>query len=139
MITLAEAIGRKTRSLTSEELSVLDLADCSKCGRPAAESVNGRNGVICDHLGRITGVECVPCWNAGVEERRQERAAELAARPRCEACGRKAATWEMHGSDAKVGICGTCKTKVNRRIRSYLLFGPPSATRAQILAAARAS
>jgi hypothetical protein len=136
-ITLAEAIGRKTRSLTPEELSALDRADCGKCGRPASESPNGLNGVICDQQGRITGVECVPCWNASVEEYRQQRKAELAARPRCEACQRRVATWTMHGTDAPASVCGTCKNAVNRRIRSPMLFGPPSATRAQILAAAR--
>ena len=114
----------------------IELQDCATCGKPASDSRGGRNGCVRNPDG-TTFAQCVPCWNAGVEEYRRQRKAELAARPKCEACQRKPATWTMRGTDAPASVCGTCKNTVNRRIRSPMLFGPPSATRAQILAAAR--
>ena len=125
------------RKLTPAESEVIERQDCATCGKPASESVSGRNGLIHDPEAGAFYAQCVPCWNASVEADRAQRKAELAARPRCEACQRKPQTWTMHGSDGPVSICGTCRTKVNRTIRTPMLFGPPSASRARILEVAR--
>src|SRR5579875_3654206 len=130
----AEMIGRSTRTLTPEQRSALEESDCGKCGKAASDA---RHVLTVDRAGRILGVEYVACWNASVEETRRRRAAELAARPGCEACGQRPVTWTLRGSDGPVGVCGACRRRVNQRIRRLLLFGVPDATRAQILAAAR--
>ena len=131
-------MGARHPKLSIEQIEVIERRDCATCGKPASEARGGRHGCVTDADGNSRS-ECVPCWNASVEENKRQRAAELAARPRCEGCGRKPQTWEMRASDGPVGICGTCKNRVNRVIRVPLLFGGPSASRARILVVARGS
>ena len=123
--------------LTTGEIEAIERQDCATCGKPASENISGRNGLIHDPGAGTFYAQCVPCWNASVEADRAARAAERAARPRCEACQRRPQTWTMAGSDGPVGVCGTCKNRVNRVIRVPLLFGAPSASRARILEVAR--
>ena len=122
--------------LSMERIEAIERMDCATCGKPASEARGGRNGCVTDADGNSRS-ECVPCWNASVEAQRAQRKAELAARPKCEACGRKVATWTLRATDGPAGLCGTCRNNVNRHIRVPMMFGAPSATRAQILAAAR--
>ena len=123
--------------LTSEQREAIEKQDCTTCGKPASDSISGRNGLIHDPAAGTSYAQCTDCWNASVEQDRQQRAAELAARPRCEACQRRPQTWTMRGSDGPVSVCGACKGRVNRVIRAPMLFGPPSASRARILEVAR--
>ena len=124
--------------LSIEQVEAIERQDCATCGTPASEARGGRNGCVTDADGNSRS-ECVPCWNASVEAYRAARKAELAARPKCEACGRKPHTWTLAGADGRVSLCGTCRNRVNRTIRTPMLFGPPSASRARILEVARAS
>lgn len=124
--------------LSIEQIEAIERQDCATCGKPASDARGGRHGCVTDSDGN-SRPECVECWNASVEAYRAQRKAELAARPKCEACGRKPQTWTMRGSDGPVSICGTCKNRVNRVIRAPLLFGAPSASRARILEVARTS
>jgi hypothetical protein len=114
----------------------IELQDCATCGKPASETRSGYHAEVRDPDG-TRYAQCVECWNASVEEYRRQRKAELAARPKCEACGRKPRTYVLAGSDAQVSLCGTCRNRVNRVIRAPMLFGPPSASRARILEVAR--
>jgi hypothetical protein len=125
--------------LSIEQIEAIERQDCATCGKPASEARGGRHGCVTDPETGTSRSECVPCWNASVEAYRAQRKAELAARPKCEACGRKPQTWTLGGSDAQVSLCGTCKNRVNRTIRAPMLFGAPSASRARILEVARAS
>lgn len=122
--------------LSIDEIEAIERQDCATCGKPASEARGGRHGCVTDADGNSRS-ECVECWNASVEEYKRQRKAELAARPKCEACQRKPQTWEMRATDGPVGVCGTCKNRVNRVIRVPLLFGAPSASRARILEVAR--
>jgi hypothetical protein len=121
--------------MSIEQVEAIEKRDCATCGMPAGDARGGRHGCVTDADGNARS-ECVGCWNASVEEYRRQRKAELAARPKCEACGRKPQTWTVAASDGQVSICGTCRNKVNRVIRSPMLFGPPSASKAQVLTAA---
>jgi len=59
-------------------------------------------------LVRMGGVDvacCTDCWNASVAARKADRAAQLAALPRCEAAGCKRRARYRCGPDA-VGLCG---------------------------------
>jgi hypothetical protein len=131
-------MGSRRPKLSIEQIEAIEMQDCATCGKPASEAKGGRHGCVTDADGNARS-ECVPCWNASVEEYQRQRKAELAARPKCEACGRKPQTWTLAGSDGPVSICGTCRNRVSKRIRTPMLFGPPSASRAAILAAALAS
>ena len=131
-------MGARRPKLSIEEVEEIERRDCATCGSPASEARGGRHGCVTDADGNSRS-ECVECWNASVEEYGRQRKAELAARPRCEGCGRKPQTWTLGGSDGQVSLCGTCKNRVNRTIRTPMLFGPPSASRARILEVARAS
>ena len=128
-----------TAKLSREQADAIERQDCVTCGTPASESISGRNGLIHDPAAGTHYAQCCACWNASVEADRAARKAELAARPKCEACGRKPRTYVLAGSDAPVSVCGTCRNRVNRTIRAPMLFGPPSASRARILEVARAS
>ena len=122
--------------LSIAEIEAIERQDCATCGKPASEARGGRHGCVTDADGN-SRPECVECWNASVEAYRAQRKAELAARPKCEACGRKPQTWTLAASDTPVSVCGTCRNRVNRTIRTPMLFGPPSASRARILEVAR--
>jgi len=124
-------------TLTRADRETIERQDCKTCGKPASESLGGRNGHIHDPATGEHYAQCVPCWNASVEADRAQRKAELAARPKCEACGRKPHTWTLAASDGQVSVCGTCRNRVNRVIRAPMLFGPPSASRGRILEVAR--
>ena len=130
-------MGARRPRLSIAEIEAIERRDCATCGSPASSARGGRHGCVTDVEGNARS-ECVPCWNASVAEYERQRKAELAARPKCEACGRTPQTWTLGGSDAQVSLCGTCKNRVNRTIRSPMLFGPPSASRARILEVARA-
>jgi hypothetical protein len=126
------------KRMSIEQVEAIERQDCATCGKPASETRGGRNGCVTGADGSSRS-ECVDCWNASVAAYRAQRKAELAARPKCEACQRKPQAWTLAGSDARVSLCGTCKNRVNRTIRTPMLFGPPSASRARILEVARAS
>ena len=79
---------------------------CEICGKD--ETIHKVIGVG-DGVGR-----CCDCHNAAVEASRAARAAELAARPKCRACGERPCTWVVAGVD----LCGWCKRKVERRANS---------------------
>ena len=52
--------------------------------------------------------------------------AELAARPKCEACGRKVATWTLRATDGPAGLCGTCRNiALNLDTRTAEVCGVP--------------
>ena len=124
-----------------EQSEEIERRDCQTCGRPASEAIGGRHGCVAsfdDGAWRFRS-ECVACWNASVERDRQERAAERAAAPKCEGCGRGQRSYVMMpGTPHATEICRGCVRRVNAKVRMPLLFGVPSATRAQILEACAA-
>ena len=124
--------------LTREQSDAIAARDCQACGKHASEETGGRNGCVAFHDGERWQfrAECVACWNASVERDRAQRAAEAAARPRCEGCGKGQRSYVMMpGTPHATEVCRGCKTRVDARLRMPLLFGTPSATRAQILSA----
>jgi hypothetical protein len=97
---------------------ICGMATCEKCGHEAeaaCEVVLGRqaNGA--------RAVWCVPCWNAEAQAQSQAHAEALANRPRCEACGKRAATWDV-GID-RVGMCGPCKNRARRAAERSVAAG----------------
>lgn len=57
---------------------------------------------------------CVECWNKHVAQRRAARKQQLAehnaAQPQCDRCGRQPVRWHY----GEWGLCGRCKTAVER-------------------------
>ena len=80
--------------------------------------------------------ECVSCWNLGVAERRAERKRELAARPDCEACGKRKQGYTLAG----VGMCRSCSKRAQWNLRQPMLFatGWAGITRERVIEAALA-
>lgn len=127
--------------MTRPDHEALTRADCGTCGTPASEATGGRHAVTREgtaRTGYTYGTQCVACWNASVEAYRREQAAMRASAPKCEGCGRGQQSYIlMPGTGQATALCRGCKSRVDARIRIPLLFGAPSATRAQILTAAR--
>ena len=90
---------------------------CAKCGADGAQCTVLLDGT---RKGRRE-TWCTECWNAQVRGQREAHAASLAQRPRCEACGKRPATWNV-GVD-KVGMCGWCKRAAERGAESAVARG----------------
>ena len=90
---------------------------CAKCGAAGAGCTVWIDGT---RKGRRE-TWCTECWNAQARSQREAHAASLAQRPRCEACGKRPATWNV-GAD-KVGMCGWCKRASEREAASAVARG----------------
>lgn len=124
---------RTILGIPAETFRRLALADCTQCGKPASENHCAEN-----HPQRDQSVLCDACIQAENARIDAENAAARAAAPKCEACAKRPSTCVMMpDTEDATELCGTCRNRVNRTIRVPMLFGAPTATRAQILAAAR--
>jgi hypothetical protein len=128
--------------LTMEQSEAIERGDCHQCGKPAAASAGGRNGCTAAYEdGRwVFRAECVECWNASVAQARAERKAELAARPGCEACGKRKQRYDLKPNGrVSVGLCGPCAKRAQLAFRQPMLFatGWGNVTREGIIEAAR--
>lgn len=124
--------------LTMEQSEALSHADCSTCGGKASEQRGGINGG-CWSADRGWYAQCVPCWNASVEENLRQRKAELAARPDCEACGKRKVTCTLRPNErVSLGMCGRCAKRARHNLRQPMLFaaGWGHVTRESLIAAA---
>lgn len=86
------------------------IACAEECEPPACSGGCGRTQSDGGHpLSNLSDgtLICVSCWNRSVEEHRAQRKAELAARPKCESCGKRAGTWYVGYERAL--MCGRCK------------------------------
>jgi hypothetical protein len=134
----------RPRTLSMEESDEIERRDCHACGKPASASAGGRNACTASYEDGawIFRAECVDCWNASVEEARRQRKAELAARPDCEACGRRKQRYDVKpNASVTVGLCGPCSKRVQLAFRQPMLFatGWGSLTRERVIEAARAA
>lgn len=68
---------------------------------------------------------CTPCSDAQRSAYDEARKAELAARPKCEACDRRAGTWTVAGAL----LCGRCKTAAERAAYRSAAAAVPGALR----------
>ena len=139
----AAVIGRGFKTLTAAERDAAEHGDCTTCGRTREQAgtlslVMGGPGAASQWT--VTGVECVPCWNAGVARRDAERKAQLAAdraaRPMCEACTtRRSGYILMTGTKQPVYMCRACQRRCRWNLRSHMLFPVSVAgiTRAQLI------
>lgn len=92
------------------------MTTCSQC--KAAKSTSEVR-----HPDGTTEQWCTDCWNQSVYDRRAARKAQLAQRPRCEACGKRAGTWNA-GAGQTVLICGWCKRRALELAQSNAAKGP---------------
>ena len=132
--------GRPPR-LTMEQSEAIERRDCQTCGKPASEAVGGRHGCVAYHDGQGWQFrsECVGCWNAGVEAARLERKAELAARPDCEACGKRKVSCTLRpNARVSLEVCRTCAKRAQWNLRQPGLWatGWGHVTRESLIAAA---
>lgn len=84
---------------------------CSDCGK-----VGPKHYVQPQHPFYAGGVEgrslCGDCIAVKQREHAERRKAQLAARPKCEACGKRPQTWTVCGAQ----VCGPCKTRSLRAL-----------------------
>jgi hypothetical protein len=112
----------------------LKAADCTRCGRHAASNQPYPE----NHPQRDRTTLCDSCIDGVNREIDRARAVAKAAAPKCEGCGKGQRTYTlMPGTANATHLCRGCRDRVNKRIRVPVLFGAPTASRAQILAAAQ--
>ena len=76
----------------------------------ACDHVSGKTD-HCLRVGREQLYACLACANAAGQAWREDRKAQLAARPRdCDRCGLRPHTWTVAG----YRLCGRCKTTTMR-------------------------
>lgn len=114
----------KILGMPREEFEQLEQHPCERCQAPGPNHPQRDKQVLCHG--------CITAIHAEIDaQRRQARA----NRPKCEGCRRRPSTRDLLCTDRRVGLCGTCRNTVNRKIHTIAIYGPPRATSADVFAA----